>query len=318
MKLSFERDGPFAFPITPMTATLEVDLPEFERHLVWMMDHSAPALFVACGTGEFASLSAGEVGELARVAVDVSEGKAPVFVGAGQALPVAIENARAAERAGASGLLLFPPYLREFEAEGLIAYAEAVSRSTSLPVILYQRDGIAYEPAVLDRLVRLPNVLGLKDGLGDVERMQRTVAAFGERLTYFNGMPTAETFQPSYRAAGVPFYSSAVFNFVPEVSWAFWRALEAGDDVTVRRIIADFFVPLAELRRQAKGYAVALVKAGVWSRRSAGGPVRAPLVEVLPEHLSALERLIASGLKAAAPSEGAAASSRSPSEPKLA
>jgi len=282
-----------------MKADLTLDLARFEEHVSWMVERAAPALFVACGTGEFASLSVDEVVELTRVAVEVSEG-VPVFVGAGQALPNAVACARQAEASGAAGLLLFPPYLREFEIGGLVDYVRSVANSTGLPLVLYQRDGIAFEPDVLSQLLDLPNVAGLKDGLGDVERMQRVVSSVGDRLVYFNGMPTAETYQPSYAVAGVPFYSSAVFDFVPEVSWAFWRALRGGDDSTVQSLVAEFFVPLAELRRKVRGYAIALVKAGVQVRLGYAGPVRPPLVEAAAEHILLLEKIVSRGIDLAA------------------
>lgn len=295
MAISFERAGPLAFPITPLHPDLSVDLDAFGSHISWMVDHDAPALFVACGTGEFASMSVEEMSDLARVAVDASR-SADVFLGAGGPLSNAVACARMAEKAGAAGLLLFPPYLREFEPDGLVAYVRAVAEATTLDLILYQRDGTAYEPPLLERLVDLPNVNGLKDGLGDVERMQRTVHEIGDRLTYFNGMPTAETYQPSYAAAGVPFYSSAVFNFVPEISWAFWRAQSTGDAAATHGLLAEFFVPLAELRRKTRGYAIALVKAGVEVRRGLASTIRPPLTAVSPPHVMALEALIDKGL----------------------
>jgi len=298
MALALDLNGPLAFPVTPLGEDLGVDVAAFEAHTAWMVEHRPPALFVACGTGEFASLSPAEAGELARAAVRVAGG-VPVFVGAGQSLPTALEFARQAEDAGAVGLLLFPPYLREAEAEGIVAYVRAVAAATSLPLVLYQRDGIAFEPSVVERLCELPTVAGFKDGLGDVERVQRLVRTIGDRLTYFNGMPTAETYQPSYAAAGVPYYSSAVFNFVPEVSWAFWRALSAGDTAAVDGLIGGFFVPLTELRRKAKGYAISLVKVGAQLRRGVPARVRPPLVEVPNAHVAELERIVARGLELA-------------------
>src|SRR5690606_55637 len=106
------------------------------------------------------------------------------------------------------------------------------------------------------------------------------------------GMPTAETFQAAYAGLKVPHYSSAVFNFVPEVAWAFYRASNDGDSVTVDRLLADFFVPLAQLRGRVKGYAVALVKAGVALRWGSVGPVRPPLVGARPADVVELKALI--------------------------
>lgn len=301
MSQRFEVDppGPLAFPITPFDAGFEVDLGALQGHLAWLLEHRPPALFVACGTGEFASLDVGELGALTRAAVEVA-GAVPVYCGAGGPLPLAKGQARAAEEAGAAGLLVLPPYLIAPEQAGLVAYYTELARSTSLPLILYQRDNAVFEPTSVVELARLANVVGFKDGLGDPERMQRIVRAVGGALTYFNGLPTAEASQVAYRALGVNQYSSAVFNFVPEVSWAFFDAVSAGEDTRVGRILDEFFIPLTDLRRLVRGYAVTLVKAGTMLRRGVHPRARPPLVEVAAEHLARLEGLLERGLELAA------------------
>ena len=285
--------GPLAFPVTPFTAERELDLPAFKEHIARLLAYEPPALFVACGTGELASLDQGEVASLVGAAVEVAGSSVPVIAGAGQGYKVAEGMIRAADSAGASGFLVLPPYLVTGEQEGLFDYFRSLASATKLPLILYQRDNVRLEPSTVERLAGVPNIVGLKDGLGDVELMQRVVTTVGERLAYFNGMPTAETFQAAYAGLKVPHYSSAVFNFVPEVAWAFYRASNDGDSATVDRLLRDFFVPLARLRGLVKGYAVSLVKAGVTLRWGSVGPVRPPLVEARAEHVAELRSIIA-------------------------
>lgn len=284
--------GPLAFPVTPFTDELELDLPAFQEHIARLLDYEPPAFFVACGTGELASLDQEEVATLVTAALEVVGDKAPVIAGAGQGLKVAQGMIRAADKAGAAGFLVLPPYLVGGEQEGLHDFFVALARSTELPLILYQRDNVRLEPETVERLTEAPNIVGLKDGLGDVELMQRVITTLGSRLAYFNGMPTAETFQAAYAGLKVPHYSSAVFNFVPEVAWAFYRASNKGDGATVERLLRDFFVPLARLRRRVQGYAVSLVKAGVALRWGSVGPVRPPLIEARAEHVAELRSLI--------------------------
>lgn len=287
------RSGPLAFPVTPFRADGSLDVARFQRHLDWLLAYEPPALFVACGTGEFASLDVDEVGTIVREAVAAAGPTVPVYCGAGQGLPIARRYVHAAEEAGARGILLLPPYLIAGEQAGLAAYVREVAASTSLALILYQRSTAVYEPETVAELATIPNVVGFKDGTGDVERMQRIVGGVGGALTYFNGLPTAETYQPAYEALGVRLYSSAVFNFAPEVSWAFHRALGAGDDATVQRLLTSFFLPLTELRRRVRGYAVALMKAGVAMRTADDvGPVRPPLVEVGEAHRADLGAIL--------------------------
>lgn len=298
MKPAFQvaHEGPLAFPITPFNADGSLDLNTFREHLHWLLLHEPPALFVACGAGEFPSLAVNECRQLVEAAVETVGPDLPVYAGAGQGLPLAKQFARAAEEAGASGLLVFPPYLIRGEQDGLIGYYGGLAEATSLPLVIYQRANAVFEIETVLRLMEIPTIVGLKDGVGEIERIQGLVNTVGSRLTYFNGMPTAETYQPAYAAMGVTNYSSAIFNFVPEISWAFNRALVSHDEELAGRLMRSFFLPLAELRSHVKGYAVALVKAGVETRWGPVGPVRAPLVDVTKEHRDALSEVIDRGL----------------------
>src|SRR6266545_1442357 len=135
---------------------------------------------------------------------------------------------------------------------------------------------------------------------GQLDLMRRIVgavrAAHGpDALIYFNGLPTAEMTQLPYRAAGVAHYSSAVFCFAPDIALAFYRAYRDGDDATADRLLDGFFRPYVELRNQGKGYAVALVKAGVRLDGLDVGPVRPPLAEPDPAHVARLAELVKVG-----------------------
>lgn len=284
--------GPLAFPITPFTTQGAVDLAEFKKHVARLLAFEPPAMFVACGTGELSSLDELEVAALVAAAVEVVGTGAPVIAGVGHGLKVAESMIRAADAAGATGFLVLPPYLISGEQEGMYHYYRTLAAATAKPMILYQRDTARLVPATVARLAELPNVVGFKDGLGDVELFQRIVTTVGNRLAYFNGMPTAETFQLAYAGMNAPHYSSAVFNFVPEVAWAFYRALNGGDMTVVDRLLRDFFVPFAELRGRVKGYAVALIKAGVELRWGTDRSVRPPLVRARSEHVTELSAIV--------------------------
>lgn len=293
---STKHAGPLAFPTTPFHADGSLDMDTFRAHIRWLIEFDPPALFVASGAGEFPSLDPDECGLLVAAAVEEAGSEVPVYAGAGQGIRVARRFARVAEEAGAHGLLVFPPYLLRAEQEGLVSYYRQIAEASSLPLVAYQRGHAVFDVDTVQRLAEIPNVVGLKDGLGEIERMQSFSTALGDRLTFFNGMPTAETHQPAYAAMGVSNYSSAVFNFVPEVSWAFYTAMSSGDVQSVDRWLRTFFFPLARLRNRVRGYAVALVKAGVAIRWGSVGSVRAPLVDVKDEHVRELRDIVEAGL----------------------
>ncbi|GAA2205902.1 5-dehydro-4-deoxyglucarate dehydratase [Nonomuraea monospora] len=285
--------GVLFFPVTPFDADGTLAEQVLAEHVRQGMEHGPGGVFVACGTGEFSALSESEHARATQIAAQVVDGRVPLFSGAGGPIGTALNQARAAREAGADGLLLMPPYLAQGPGHGFEAYVRAIAEV--LPVIVYQRGSVVLEPDAVVALAGIPGVIGLKDGLGDIDRMQRTVLAVREKypdFLFFNGLPTAELTMPAYRGIGVELYSSAVFAFAPEIALAYLN----GDE----RLLTEFYAPLVRLRGKVPGYPVALVKAGVRLRGLDVGAVRPPLVEVSDEHLAELDELIKTGLDLAA------------------
>ncbi|MEU0842061.1 5-dehydro-4-deoxyglucarate dehydratase [Streptomyces sp. NPDC005962] len=307
--LAERLDGLLFFPVTAYGPDGTLDLEVYRTHVRRGIEAGAGAVFACCGTGEFHALTPEEFHDCVTVAVEEAAAveaaggvRVPVVAGAGYGTALAVRYAGLAERAGADGLLAMPPYLVVADQDGLVRHYTALAGATDLELIVYQRDNAVFAPETVVRLARVPGIIGLKDGLGDLDLMQRTVSAVREAgadkgFRYFNGLPTAELTGLAYRAIGVTLYSSAVFCFVPEVALAFHRALMAGDDEVVNRLLDGFFRPLVELRNQGRGYAVSLVKAGVRMRGLDVGEVRPPLSEPSAAHVKELAELIERGME---------------------
>ncbi|MFE4614568.1 5-dehydro-4-deoxyglucarate dehydratase [Streptomyces sp. NPDC056747] len=296
--LAGRLDGLLFFPVTAFGPDGSLDLDAFRAHVRAGVDAGAAAVFACCGTGEFHALTPEEFRICVAAAVEETAGRVPVVAGAGYGTALAIQYARLAEEAGADGLLAMPPYLVVADQAGLLRHYTELAAATSLDVIVYQRDNAILTPATAVALARTDGVIGLKDGLGDLDLMQRIVSAVraeGLDLLYFNGLPTAELTCAAYRGIGVTLYSSAVFCFAPDLALAFHRALAAGDGATVNLLVDGFYRPLVELRSQGRGYAVSLVKAAVRMGGLDVGEVRPPLSEPAPEHLAELGRLVERG-----------------------
>lgn len=298
-------DGLLFFPVTPFHRMPDeragtVDLDAFSTHLTIRLEAGPAAVFACCGTGEFFSLGLEEYTQCVQAAVKAAAGRVPVIAGIGYGAAMAATFAEAARTAGADGLLVMPPYLVSGSAQGLRDHYTALAESTDLDIIIYQRDNVTFTPEVVADLAALPNVVGFKDGRGDLDLMQRIVSAVRERhgddaLLYLNGLPTAEMSQLAYRGIGVDGYSSAVFCFAPDIALAFYRAYKADDLELVNALLDRFYRPLVELRQLGAGYAVSLVKAAVRLEGLDAGPVRPPLSEAAPEHIARMAELIAAG-----------------------
>ncbi|KXF75312.1 5-dehydro-4-deoxyglucarate dehydratase [Paramesorhizobium deserti] len=284
--------GLLSFPVTHFDDNLQFDEARYRRHIEWLAGYDAAVLFAAGGTGEFFSLNPSEIPDVVRAA-KVSAGKTPIISGTGYGTALAVEIAKSAEKAGADGLLLLPPYLMFAEQEGLIAHVRAVCQAVGIGVVVYNRDNAILTADSLARLCdECPNLVGFKDGVGDVDKVIEITTKLGDRLVYVGGMPTHEVYAQAYFAAGVTTYSSAVFNFVPELAQTFYRALRSGNQAVVDQILKDFFFPLVALRNRKKGYAVSIIKAGLKVLGENPGPVRPPLTDLTADECAILKRLI--------------------------
>ncbi|WP_030590107.1 5-dehydro-4-deoxyglucarate dehydratase [Streptomyces anulatus] len=289
-----------SLPVTAFGPDGTVGLDVFRAHVRAGIDAGAAAVFACCGTGEFHALTPEEFRLAVAAAVEETAGRIPVVAGAGYGTALAVQYARAAEEAGADGLLAMPPYLVAADQEGLLNHYAALAAATGLETIVYQRDNAIFTPETVVALARTPGIIGLKDGHGDLGLMRRIVSAVrthrpGDDFLYFNGLPTAELTGLAYRGIGVTLYSSAVFAFAPDIALAFHRALESGDDALVDALLDHFYRPLVELRAKGRGYAVSLVKAGVRLQGLDVGEVRTPLTEPPAAHVKDLIEIIASG-----------------------
>ena len=272
--------GLLSFPVTHFDADLRFDEHRYREHLAWQASFDVAGLFAAGGTGEGFSLTPAELDQVVRVAVDEVGGKVPVVAPATGATAVSVAQARAAEAAGASGVLLFPPYLTEAGQRGLVEHVSAVCRATGLGVIVYSRaNAVLTDASVAELADRNPNLIGLKDGVGD-------------RLIYIGGLPTAETFALPLLQLGVTTYSSALFNFVPEFALKFYAAVRAQDRTAVYGMLRDFVIPYLDIRDRERGYAVSIVKAGLTAVGRDGGRVRPPLTDLADDELARLTALV--------------------------
>ncbi len=286
--------GLLSFPLTDFDSELRFAPKSYAERLEWLQPYGASALFAAGGTGEFFSLEPGEYSDVIKVALDVCRNRTPIIAGAGGGTTLAIKYAQEAERLGAQGVLLLPHYLTEASQAGLIAHVEAVCKSVKFGVIVYNRGACKLTPASLLVLAeRCPNLIGFKDGFGDIEKFVAIRQTLGERFAYLGGLPTAELFAGAYKAMGCPVYSSAVFNFIPKTAMDFYNAHVAGDTATCEQLIRDFFLPYIALRNQGEGYAVSIVKAGATLAGHSAGPVRPPLSDLLPSEVDQLGLLMA-------------------------
>jgi 5-dehydro-4-deoxyglucarate dehydratase len=288
------KSGLLSFPVTHFTEDLQFDEEGYRKHLSWLAEYPVAGLFAAGGTGEGFSLNPEETDRVVRSAVDEVAGAVPVLAPATGSTANAIAQAKAAEAAGADGILLMPPYLTEAGQAGLVEHASRVCEATDLGVIVYSRANAVLRDVAVEQLAeRNPTLIGFKDGVGNIEQMTRTYARVGDRLTYIGGLPTAETFALPLLQLGVSTYSSALFNFAPKWAIEFYDAVRAQDRDEVYRRLNEFVIPYLDIRDRTAGYAVSIVKGGLAAIGRPAGPVRPPLTDLREDEIAELRDLVA-------------------------
>ncbi len=269
--------GVFGFPVTPFHNDLSLNLDGLAHNVDAMAAFPFCALVAAGGTGEMYSMSAEEIEQVVATSVKAVKGRMPIVAGTGFNVPIGVDIAKRAAKAGASCILALPPYYVSAPEEGLFAFYEAIGKATDLPLLVYSRDWAVFSPEMVARLAdRVPTLVGWKDGQGDIRKYQRIMERNGDRLAWFGGL--GDDCVPGYFAIGVQGYTSSISNIAPKLSLALADAGMKADFKQLNELMKRYVNPLYALRERSKGYEVAIMKEAMEMLGMPAGPVRPPLM----------------------------------------
>lgn len=283
--------GVIAFPVTPFADNLALDLPGLHYNLTKLLEHPVSAVVAAGGTGEMYSLTPAEYSRVIELTAHAIEDRIPVIAGVGFGQRLAIEMAQAAEKAGADGILAFPPYYPDAEEDGLFEYYRSIAAATSLGVVIYSRDWATFTPSMVERLTSIPTLVAWKDGHGDIRRLQSIINRVGERLQWIGG--AGDDMVAAYYSIGIRTFSSSIATVAPRLSLKLHELGEAGDNEALAELLDRCVVPLYAIRARRRGYEVSTMKAMMEMIGLNAGPVRPPLVNVTPEEEDELRTILA-------------------------
>ena len=283
--------GVIAFPVTPFKQDLSLDLPALHENLTKLLEHPIAAVVTAGGTGELYSLTPAEYARVVELTTHAVEDRVPVIAGVGFGQRLAIEMAQVAEKAGADGILAFPPYYAQAEDEGLFEYYRAIGEATRLGLLIYSRDWANFSPSMVERLTAIPRLVGWKDGHGDIRHLQIIINRVGDRLHWIGG--AGDDMVAAYFSIGVSTFTSSIATVAPRLSLKLYEFAQAGDAEALTDLLERCVIPLYALRARRKGYEVSAMKAMMDMVGLNGGPVRPPLVNVRPEEEDELRTILA-------------------------
>ncbi|WP_420427155.1 4-hydroxy-tetrahydrodipicolinate synthase [Algiphilus sp.] len=268
---------------TPMDSNGEVQFDALAALVQWHIASGTAAIVSMGTTGESATLNTEEHIAVIRKTVEAADGRIPVIAGTGaNATSEAIELTQSAADAGADAALLVTPYYNKPPQEGLYRHFRAVAEAVDIPQILYNvpgRTGCDMQPATVQRLAELPNVIGLKEALADHDRIRALVELGlpGDFALYSGDDPTA----CDAILAGFHGDISVVANVVPEIMARMCNAAVAGDEAKARAADAE----MAELHQLLFVEPNPIpVKWALHAMGRIGGGIRLPLVPLSETH----------------------------------
>ena len=209
----------------------------FRRLVEWQIQSGSSAL-VPCGTtGESPTLSHEEHRRVTEICIEVAAGRVPVIAGAGSnSTEEAVSLARHAEQAGASGVLVVTPYYNKPSQEGMYRHFKAVNDAISIPIIVYNIPGRSIVDLTVEtmaRLAQLPNIAGVKDATGEIERVSDYRKAIGTQFCQLSGCDESSLGHFAHGGVGC---ISVTANVAPRLCADFQQACAAGDVARAREL----------------------------------------------------------------------------------
>lgn len=238
---------------------------------------------VAAGnTGEFYALTPEEIRIVHEAAVSGVDGKAPVTAAIGRSLREAVGMAKDAARIGASAVMSHQPVDPFAAPSAQIDYFCNLADASALPLVAYVR-AEGFSVAEIVRLANHGNIAGIKFATTDLMLLSRAIpAADPAGALFVCGL--AESWAPTFTAAGARGFTSGLVNVAPKLSLAVHHALERGDFAAARAIV-NKLEPFERMRTKFRnGANVTVVKEAVSYSGLDVGPVRVPGLPLLDQH----------------------------------
>ncbi|VUC29259.1 unnamed protein product [Clonostachys rosea] len=273
-----ELKGILVALITPFAADGSVDAAAIEKHVNRLIDAGVHGIVPGGSTGEFTVLTAAERQLVIELVVKAAAGRVPVVAGTGDLTTEgAINHAVHAAKAGASALMVVPPFYEAPDLKQLRAMLQEIHTASGLPIVYYNIpsiSGMKLSPSEIASLSEV-GVKYMKDTTGDAPALTELLLAHSDRITSFNGWDTLTFYGLAAGAKGSVWGAT---NFIPELSVQLWNAVSVERDLKKGQEIWARIWPICKWL-ESYGYPAA-VKAGMELRGWSAGGVRKPYTNI--------------------------------------
>jgi len=254
----------------------EVDLPALEKLVGWQMESGIDGL-LACGcTGEAATLTDGEREDVVSAVMEAAGGRVPVMAGTGtNSTATTVELTRRISGMGVDAVLLITPYYNKPTHRGQVEHFRQAADASECPVYLYNvpgRTGKAIETRTVAELARHPNIAGIKDAQGSVERVTELRTLCGEAFDILSGDDPLAMAQAALGAQGVV---SVISNIAPGAMSRMVKLARGGELEAARRLQARLLPAIRAMFLQTNPMPV---KKALWMKGMIADELRLPLV----------------------------------------
>lgn len=290
MQKNIPFKGIIAYPITPFTENQTVDIPLFKQLVERLVSSGSHGIAPLGSTGVLPYLSDEEKEAVTVATLQQVAGRVPVLAGVSNLTTErTIYHAKFAEQAGADAVMIIPMSYWKLTDEEIFRHYEAVAGKISIPIMAYNNPatgGVDMSPALLKRLLQIPNVTMIKESTGDVQRMHYLRKELGDEVAFYNG---SNPLALAAFAAGATGWCTAAPNLIPELNLDLYQAVagnnyEAARDIFYRQLRLLQFIVSKGLPRA--------IKAGLKLKGIDAGYLRSPLQPLTAEETGQLQNIL--------------------------
>ncbi|WP_430614850.1 dihydrodipicolinate synthase family protein [Flavobacterium sp. JP2137] len=284
--------GIIAYPITPFDQREQVDIPLFKTLVERLVASGSHAVAPLGSTGVLPYLSDEEKEAITEATVQQVAQRVPTLVGVSNLTTAkTIYHAQFAEKAGASAVMIIPMSYWKLTDEEIVSHYDAVASKISIPIMAYNNpatSGVDMSPALLKRLLEIPNITMIKESSGDIQRMHYLRKTLGEDVAFYNG---SNPLALAAFAAGAQGWCTAAPNLIPELNTQLYQAVTNNDLNTAQSL---FYQQLDLLKFIVAHGLPRAIKAGLNLLGQDGGHLRNPLKPLTESETAALEKILLS------------------------
>lgn len=282
--------GIIAYPITPFDDKEQVDISLFKKLVERLVAAGSHSIAPLGSTGVLPYLTDVEKEAITEATLQQVASRVPTLIGVSNLTTErTIYHAKFAERAGATAVMIIPMSYWKLTDDEIVKHYDTVASKISIPIMAYNNPatgGVDMSPALLKRLLEIPNVTMIKESTGDVQRMHYLKRELGEDVAFYNG---SNPLALAAFAAGANGWCTAAPNLIPELNLHLYKAIENNDLASAQKV----FLQQLDLLKfiAAKGLPRA-IKAGLNILGEDGGHLRRPLQPLTSSETEQLDKIL--------------------------